>query len=362
VFATALAAGMRRRSGAIREDSTLVEVVPGGAADAAGMRDGDRIKSVGGEPVARFPDLRGVLAPHAGKVTDVVVERDGQAVHLSVTPGPAGSRSAGKIGVVHPPEPVTAGEAIRAALPLPFTMMAARLEEARRPKELVGPIGITRGAVVTPALGGTVFPSVVSAAVGAVDGLLLVALFLFPFRRRDDPAGSPAPSGIGHPWRRCAARIVDVGVFGVSIILALALIDPALVDAVGASLLLLTIPIEAALLASWGTTPGKALLGFSVRDAAGGKLPFAVALRRSAAVWLYGLAANLPVGLVTGLLAFGRVRRSGVAYWDALDGHRVAHREVSGPREAVAVALVGLFLLAVVAVALKAAADISLRP
>jgi hypothetical protein len=44
---------------------------------------------------------------------------------------------------------------------------------------------------------------------------------------------------------------------------------------------LLWVPIEAFLISKWGTTPGKALLGLSVRDALGFKLPYSLALRRA---------------------------------------------------------------------------------
>ena len=40
-------------------------------------------------------------------------------------------------------------------------------------------------------------------------------------------------------------------------------------------------PLEAFLISKWGTTPGKALLGLSVRDALGFKLPFLLSLRRA---------------------------------------------------------------------------------
>ena len=41
------------------------------------------------------------------------------------------------------------------------------------------------------------------------------------------------------------------------------------------------VPVEALLISRWGTTPGKALLGLSVRDALGFKLPFRASLRRA---------------------------------------------------------------------------------
>jgi uncharacterized RDD family membrane protein YckC len=44
---------------------------------------------------------------------------------------------------------------------------------------------------------------------------------------------------------------------------------------------LLWVPIEAFLVSKWGTTPGKALWGLSIRDTFGFKLPFSISLWRS---------------------------------------------------------------------------------
>jgi len=343
-LATALAAIQLMQTGTISDASTLIDVWPGGAADAAGMQDGDRIEAIDGEPLASFTSLRRIVAARAGKRLDILVERQGHRLHFSVTP------SAGKIGVQQRPEQPTLAAAVRAALPMPFQVLPARLDEARKPAaDLGAPIAITYPPV-RATLGVSLLRAAAGIAVASVDGLLLIALFLFPFRRRSEPTQADESVGFPHPWLRAAARAVDVAVFAAAFIVILLVIQQAaLVEALGASLLFPMIPLEAALLASWGTTPGKALLGISVRDASGGKLPFGVALRRTAGAWMFGLAANLPIGLLTGLLAL--VRR--VAYWDAVDGHRVEHRAVSRLRVGMVVALVVLLLLYGIVIALK---------
>jgi uncharacterized RDD family membrane protein YckC len=149
---------------------------------------------------------------------------------------------------------------------------------------------------------------------------------------------------------RFAARLIDLAAFLLVLCAPAAAVNPGLIDAAGGSLVLLTLPIEAALLATWGTTPGKALLGVSVRAASGDKLRFGPALRRAAAVWTFGLAVNQPFGLVTGLVSLRRVRQRGLTYWDALDGHQVEHAAIAGWRISIAVAIVlGLATLAVAA-------------
>jgi uncharacterized RDD family membrane protein YckC len=142
---------------------------------------------------------------------------------------------------------------------------------------------------------------------------------------------------------RFAARTVDQALLVLIIILIFAAIDPGVVELALAGWLLLAIPLEAALLSSWGTTPGKWLLGVTVRDGRGAKLRFGQALRRAAAVWTFGLALDQPIGFVTGPLSFRRLRRSGATYWDALDGSRVDHAAVGGGGATVAILIVVAF-------------------
>ncbi|QXC62604.1 site-2 protease family protein [Aquihabitans sp. G128] len=56
---------------------TIGSVTPGTGAEAAGLREGDKILSVGGWSVSTFDDLRSVAAPRKGETVPVVYERDG---------------------------------------------------------------------------------------------------------------------------------------------------------------------------------------------------------------------------------------------------------------------------------------------
>jgi regulator of sigma E protease len=62
------------------------EVLPGSAAEAGGMRPGDKIVSIGGRAVERFEDVMQIVRLNPGVTMAAVVERDGQAVTLNITP------------------------------------------------------------------------------------------------------------------------------------------------------------------------------------------------------------------------------------------------------------------------------------
>ena len=66
--------------------ATVVSVVPGSAAAAAGIRVGDVIVRVGENPVVNAVSLAGAVRSHrAGETVDVVVERAGREVTLQAT-------------------------------------------------------------------------------------------------------------------------------------------------------------------------------------------------------------------------------------------------------------------------------------
>jgi membrane-associated protease RseP (regulator of RpoE activity) len=59
---------------------------PKAPANLAGIRPGDRIVSLAGQPVSSWDDVRKQIRPNGGKMIDVVVERDGRRLQLKVTP------------------------------------------------------------------------------------------------------------------------------------------------------------------------------------------------------------------------------------------------------------------------------------
>lgn len=144
-----------------------------------------------------------------------------------------------------------------------------------------------------------------------------------------EPLGSTEP----HPWRRYFARTIDIVLFSFGAGLVVGLIGA--VSGSGVLLVILSIVawvfgwifIEAALLATWGTTPGKLLFGITLRTAQGTKLDFGTALGRAFKVWFRGLGLSLPiVSIVTLVMAYNRLKERGDTSWDADGGFQVTHR------------------------------------
>jgi len=73
----------------------VAAVTEGGPAEAAGIRAGDRITEIAGEPVGDFGDLQRIVTAQPGQTVPVRVERGGQEIELDLT---LGSREiAGKV-------------------------------------------------------------------------------------------------------------------------------------------------------------------------------------------------------------------------------------------------------------------------
>jgi len=67
-------------------DTVATEVMEGGAAQAAGLQDGDKIISLNGEKVYLYEELLIFNALYRGGDVEMVYERDGQKVTTTITP------------------------------------------------------------------------------------------------------------------------------------------------------------------------------------------------------------------------------------------------------------------------------------
>jgi hypothetical protein len=159
-----------------------------------------------------------------------------------------------------------------------------------------------------------------------------------------------------HPWRRWFARITDVSLAALVIGLVVGIADPTspLFETSGVVwnllALLVWVPVDGLLLATFGSTPGKRLLGMSVRTEAGdgGRLDLGQALNRSFRVWFFGLGAGIPiVSLITMVVAHERLKKNGTTSWDRDVGAVVLHRPVT-VEAMVLLALLWIGLLALI--------------
>jgi regulator of sigma E protease len=81
----------------------VTQIQPGSPAALAGFEVGDVVRSIGGEPVANFEDIRGIVGPRPGQALPVVLDRNGEERRLEVTPESvedSAGQSIGRLGIV----------------------------------------------------------------------------------------------------------------------------------------------------------------------------------------------------------------------------------------------------------------------
>jgi membrane-associated protease RseP (regulator of RpoE activity) len=146
-LAVGLAFAMLRANGQ-PAPTTTIEPLPGGPAEAAGVRSGDRVVSVDGVAPSDWPDVqRLVLAGGPEHPVALSVLRDGAPLSLTVARGPEG-----RIGIRRAPTALVtppAGPTLRQAAVLPFTAstgaaVALGRQATGEKVELAGPVAIVR--------------------------------------------------------------------------------------------------------------------------------------------------------------------------------------------------------------------------
>lgn len=164
------------------------------------------------------------------------------------------------------------------------------------------------------------------------------------------PVGMVSPV---RPWVRYWARSIDYMLFSFIFVIIAVLFFPSVlrISEVARNMLALFIWVfvEASLLSSWGTTPGKWLLRTSIRDAVGQKPTFSNALSRSFGVWWRGMGAGFPIAtLITLIVSHGKLTKDGITHWDREGGIVVSHKKIGLLRIILAILLfVGFFSLIV---------------
>ena len=141
------------------EPPIVESVTPGSAAEMAGIKPGDTIRSVGGETILVFSDLQRVVGGNAGHRLHVVVTRGGRDVGVDVVPTLAevtdaggAKRSFGRLGIKDATVGVGVLEAVKGGVDQTWFVIAqtgsylGRIVTGREsPDQLHGILGI--GAV-----------------------------------------------------------------------------------------------------------------------------------------------------------------------------------------------------------------------
>jgi uncharacterized RDD family membrane protein YckC len=348
-----------RLGGGKEAGTTIIDVVPSSPAATGGLQPGDRIVSVAGTPVERAADIGQAIRARSESDVEVVFEREGRQIRVEVAPD-----SKRRLGVQLGPDEgaVDWGTAIRRGAMHPYEVLAGTFSELSKlfvgveHAELSGPVGVTK-ATARSELGPRLLIAGGIQSVGLI-WFFLVSLALWPRRTKDRAApapGSPPQLAEGEtiwprPGLRLLARVIDW--------MLIALVPSVFASSISGVVWLVWFPLEALSLSRWGYTPGKWLLGIAVRDARGGRLSFRDAFHRSAALWAYGFGANTLFGVVTGVLAYGGLKRTGATYWDALDGNVVRHGPIGAGRATAAAAVI---VVGLIAVGLAGAAAVRIR-
>ena len=152
------------------------------------------------------------------------------------------------------------------------------------------------------------------------------------------------------PWVRFWARHVDIVLIQVLVGIIFGLIAPALVQGkdllFGFAILFAWVFIEAYLLSTWGTTPGKWLLRTTLRDSNSEKLLFSNAIGRSLSVWGNGLACGFPIiNLIFLARAHKKLTKEGITKWDSECRTVIKHNRIGPVRVIVTILILLGFLI-----------------
>ena len=182
---------------------------------------------------------------------------------------------------------------------------------------------------------------------------------------RETDFDEASPRGKTRPWARYFARMLDYSFFFLALHLVLSGlwlggVNPGLLRLLSLFafylLLFLWVWVEACLLSTWGTTPGKWVFRMAVRMQAGRKLPFLEAINRSLSVWWLGMGAGIPiVSLITMITAAIRLSRRGVTSWDER-GHYCIEQQTFSFFSIVVAIIVAAVLLFLTSLTLKSVA------
>ena len=84
-------------------EPVIYDVVEDGPAEAAGMKPGDYVKAIDGQPIEDWQEFSGTVQEKPGEPLSIIVERDGQNIELKMTPDTfeESGKEYGQIGVMY---------------------------------------------------------------------------------------------------------------------------------------------------------------------------------------------------------------------------------------------------------------------
>ncbi len=136
----------------IPDEGSMRVIVEAGPAQTAGVESGDRVLEVNGAPVRSWEEMRKAVSAHPGEQVDLTIDRNGETLHKTPTPGARGERGEGLIHVraYSHIEPVRIGEAIQVSVVAPPVFVYENLRAIGRvlagkdKLQLTGPVGIVK--------------------------------------------------------------------------------------------------------------------------------------------------------------------------------------------------------------------------
>ncbi len=150
------------------------------------------------------------------------------------------------------------------------------------------------------------------------------------------------------PFVRFFSRMIDLLLFGIFVGLIQVLFFPSGIfsDDRSFSIMFLIVwtAIEAQLLSSWGTTPGKWLFNTKVRDKDLNKLSFLSAMKRSLLVFVIGLGIGM-FSLITMLIAYSNIDSKGRTSWDKQCNSVVIHEKVGVLQIVAIITIIVIFIV-----------------
>jgi regulator of sigma E protease len=136
----------------VGDDTSMRVVVEAGAAQTAGVETGDRVLAVNDQGIHNWDELRKAIGSHPGEAVDLTLDRGGQTLHKTVTPGAKGEKDEGLIHVRMPTHTERVGvvDAAKASVIEPPLFVYENLREIGRvltgksKLQVSGPVGIVK--------------------------------------------------------------------------------------------------------------------------------------------------------------------------------------------------------------------------